>query len=427
MTTPTLPDQAAVLARFRRVRAASLRICAPLSVEDHVVQTMPDVSPAKWHLAHTTWFFEAFVLGPFQNGYRPFDARWHYLFNSYYETVGRMHPRPERGLLSRPTVAAVHAFRRHVDDAVEALCTSPLAEDDAAEVARRIELGTHHEQQHQELLLMDLKHVLGSNPLRPAYRSDLAVPEGGRVRPLGFVAHDGGLSEIGRDPAAPGFAFDNETPRHRVFVEPFGIADRLVTCGEWLEFIADDGYARPELWLADGLLAVRQEGWRAPLYWERDDGGGWLVYTLGGVRPVDPDEPVVHVSFFEADAFARWAGRRLPTEQQWEIVAGDRVGDGNFADADVLHPAPARPNAAGPAQLFGDVWEWTASPYVGYPRFRPLPGSLGEYNGKFMNGQRVLRGGCCATWRDHLRVTYRNFFYPHQRWAFAGVRLAEDA
>jgi ergothioneine biosynthesis protein EgtB len=425
MTSTTATDRSLV-ARFERVREASLWICAPLAPEDHVVQTMPDVSPAKWHLAHVTWFFEAFVLQEFLPGYRPFDERWHYLFNSYYETVGRMHPRPERGLLSRPTVAEVHAFRRHVDDAMGELLAADHDERVIAEIERRVELGLQHEQQHQELLWMDLKHVLGSNPLRPSYRPDLATPTGPGAE-LRFVERPGGILEIGRPVDGAGFGYDNETPRHRACVPPHRLANRLVTCGEWLEFMADGGYERPELWLADGLAAVRQEGWRAPLYWQPGPGGDWEVYTLAGPRGVVADEPVVHVSYFEADAFARWAGARLPTEAEWETAAADVPVEGNLAERDILHPAPADGAVGEITQLFGDVWEWTSSPYVGYPGFRPLPGSLGEYNGKFMCGQQVLRGGACVTWREHVRTTYRNFFYPHQRWAFAGLRLARDA
>ncbi len=430
-TTATDVHVRDLLESYRRVRALTERLAAPLEPEDQVVQSMDDVSPTKWHLAHTSWFFEAFLLRPFLAGYRSLDVRYDHLFNSYYETHGRMHPRPRRGLLSRPTVREVLGFRGHVDAAmVRILEAGGRDRDETAEIARRVTLGLNHEQQHQELLLMDCKHVLGSSPLRPAYRDDLATDlEGDRDSSggaPGWCRFAGGIHEIGAP--AEGFAFDNERPRHRVLVEDFELADRLVTCGEWLEFVQDGGYRRPELWMADGLARCREDRWEAPLYWQRcERTEGWSVQTLGGPRPVAADEPVVHVSWFEADAFARWAGARLPTEAEWEIaaVAAPEPRGGGFLDADRLHPSPARPRrGASPRQLFGEVWQWTASPYVGYRGFQPLEGTLGEYNGKFMNGQYVLRGGSCVTPADHLRSSYRNFFYPHQRWAFAGLRLA---
>jgi ergothioneine biosynthesis protein EgtB len=414
------PGDEALIARFRRVRAATEALAAPLEVEDTVVQTMPDVSPTKWHLAHTTWFFEAFVLRPFVPGHRPLDERYHHLFNSYYQTVGSMHPRAERGLLSRPGLAEIQGYRRQVGDALVAAVERGLGAV-RAEIVRRIELGLQHEQQHQELILMDLKHVLGTNPLRPAYRTDLRAADG-IARPARYLPFAGGLVEAGADPGS-GFCFDNETPRHRTFVPPFELADRPVSNGDWLGFVRDGGYRRPELWLADGWARVQAEGWDGPLYWQR---GAGEEFTLAGLRPLDLAAPVVHVSYFEAEAFARWAGARLPTEFEWELAAAGRPVAGNLLEADRLHPAAAAAVPDGPGQLFGEVWEWTGSAYLPYPGFRPLEGSLGEYNGKFMCGQQVLRGGSCATPGDHARATYRNFFYPHQRWAFAGLRLARD-
>lgn len=417
-------ETGALLARFEGVRRTTDRLVAPLAVEDTVVQSMPDVSPTKWHLAHTTWFFEAFVLVPHARGYRVFDDAYHHLFNSYYETAGRMHPRPERGLLSRPTLDEVRRYRLHVGEAIGDLLAAGAVEP---EVARRVELGLHHEQQHQELILMDILHVLSRNPLRPTYRADLVVDGGGAIEAeTSFTEHPGGIFACGVEPGSPGFAFDNETPRHDALVRPFALGDRLVTNGDWLRFVADGGYVRPELWLADGLAWVREHGIRGPMHWlfEGSDPAG--EFTLGGPVPLDPGRPVVHVSFYEADAFARWAGARLPTEWEWECAArGHDAQVGNFLDDDRLRPAAAR--ESGPTQqLFGDVWEWTASAYLPYPGFRPLPGTLGEYNGKFMSGQQVLRGGACVTPRGHVRATYRNFFQPDKRWMFAGLRLARD-
>ena len=403
---------------YRRVREATEALCAPLSAEDMQVQTMPDVSPSKWHLAHTTWFFETFVLKRGKPGYQPFDPRYEQLFNSYYNSVGAQHPRPRRGLLSRPALEDVRRYRRNVDEAVDAwLGDASLATDDLLAV---VEVGLHHEEQHQELIVTDIKHVLADNPMRPAYRSRAPAEDAGRPpRALGWQAMPGGIVEIGD--AGAGFAFDNERPRHRVLVEPFELADRLVSCGEYLAFIEDGGYRRPELWLSDGWEAVRSQAWQAPLYWERS-GGGWSVMTLGGLVPVQPAEPVCHVSYYEAEAYASWAKARLPSEAEWEVCAAGRRVQCNFADERVLHPLPAR--EAGMSQLFGDVWEWTGSAYLPYPGFAPWPGSLGEYNGKFMSGQMVLRGGSCATPRRHVRASYRNFFPPSARWQFSGLRLA---
>ena len=428
----------ALAADYRRTRALTLALAAPLGPEDQCVQSMPDASPTKWHLAHTTWFFETFVLaGPGFSAYRP---GWDYLFNSYYQTLGAMHPRPLRGLLSRPTVAEILAYRAWVDEQVLA-----LLERDAAspEQRARIVLGLHHEQQHQELLLTDAKHLLAQNPLSPAYRA------GGRPRPAtsptppadAWVEDPGGLIEIGRPSTNVGFGFDNEGPRHTLWLAPFALARRPVTCGQYLGFIADGGYRRTELWLAAGWDTVRREGWTAPGYWraepdgDPDDASGWREFTLDGLVPLDLDAPVVHLSFYEADAFARWAGARLPSEAEWEHLAGREPVTGNLlpVDPEGLAAAPLHSTAStadadvGPlAQAFGDVWEWTASPYLGYPGYRPPAGAVGEYNGKFMADQWVLRGGSCATPADHVRATYRNFFPSPTRWQFAGVRLAAD-
>jgi ergothioneine biosynthesis protein EgtB len=412
-----------VAAQLRRTRAATEALAAPLAAEDQVVQSMPDVSPTKWHRAHTTWFFETFVLGPHQPGYRPVDPGYDYLFNSYYEQVGPRHPRAERGLISRPTVAEVGAYRTAVDHAIGSFLDSSGRER-WDEVGPLIELGIHHEQQHQELLLMDIKHVLSCNPLRPAYEPAALTLPGEPSPPVRWLAVEGGIRTIGHD--GVGFSFDNEGPRHDVLLQPFRIADRLVTNGEWAEFMADGGYERPELWLSDGWFAVQQQGWSAPLYWERD-GDGWAEFTLHGLRPVDPAAPVVHVSYLEADAFATWAGARLPTEAEWEVAAGDDAVTAAIAHHELhLHPSGAPP-AGGLRQVGTEVWEWTASSYLPYPGFRPPPGAVGEYNGKFMCGQMVLRGGACITPPGHARTTYRNFFPPAARWAFAGIRLAADA
>jgi ergothioneine biosynthesis protein EgtB len=403
------------LDRYRAVRARTVELAAPLSVEDQLVQSMPDASPTKWHLAHTSWFFETFLLVPYVRGYHVFDERYNYLFNSYYEALGPRVGRGDRGRLSRPPLAEVHAYRRYVDDSMVHLLSGSHAE-----LARvPCELGLHHEQQHQELILTDIKHVLGTNPLQPPY-GDGDAPDGGALasgRPT--MRHfDEGLVWIGH--AGGGFGFDNELPRHQRFQRAFAIADRPVTCGEYLEFMADRGYERPELWLSDGWRQCRREGWRAPLYWEPGD-ASWFAYTLAGPRPVDPLEPVVHVSYYEADAFARWAGMRLPTEDEWERAAEGLPVEGRFSARGVLHPGPAR------VGMFGDVWQWTQSPYAPYPGYRPPEGAVGEYNGKFMCNQMVLRGGSCFTPAGHARATYRNFFPPDARWQASGIRLARDA
>jgi ergothioneine biosynthesis protein EgtB len=423
--------RAETLAAYRAVRALTEELAAPLSAEDQVVQSMPDVSPTKWHRAHTTWFFETFVLDPGLAGYESPDPAYVYLFNSYYERVGSRHPRSERGLISRPSVSEVADYRRHVDGAIEAMLTD-ASDEDFARFAGTIEVGCHHEQQHQELLLMDIKHVLSCNPLDPTYASASApnrstdadvthpVPE-----PT-FIEVAGGLVDIGH--AGPGFSFDNETPRHCVLLAPYRIADRLVTAGEWRAFIDDGGYRRADLWLSDGWATVQANGWEAPLYWQRD-GDDWSVFTLEGRRPVVDSLPVVHVSHYEADAFARWAGARLPTEFEWEHAAASidrRAHDVSPTRVPRLHPQRAQ-SSGSLTQLTTDVWQWTASAYLPYPRFVPAPGALGEYNGKFMSNQMVLRGGACVTPPGHVRSTYRNFFPPAARWAFSGVRLAADS
>lgn len=417
--------------RFLAVREQTDRLVEPLGAEDCQAQSMPDASPAKWHLGHTTWFFETFVLERFEPGFAPFDASFRVLFNSYYNGIGEQHPRPQRGLLTRPSLDVVRRWRAEVDERVARLLERRDAMVDLhSPLYALVELGVHHEQQHQELLLTDLKHLLGCQPSRPAYRARWPmVPV--QPQPLRWFPHDGGLVEIGHDPAREGaFAFDNEGPRHRVFLPPFEIASRPVTHGEWLAFIDDGGYRRPELWLSLGWDWVRAAQREAPLYWERRD-GDWWTFTLQGMVPIDPHTPVVHVSFFEADAFARWAGARLPTEAEWEHAASslppEAASSGNFADRGALHPLPP-PQAAArhPVQMFGDVWEWTASDYAPYPGFRAAPGAVGEYNGKFMCSQIVLRGGSCATPAGHVRASYRNFFPPPAQWQFSGLRLARD-
>jgi ergothioneine biosynthesis protein EgtB len=415
------------LRAYQRVRAATETICAPLQIEDYMVQSMPDVSPPKWHIAHVSWFFEAFILKPFHPAYQTLDPAYDYLFNSYYETHGTPFPRPDRGMISRPTVDDVYRYRAHIDQAMQELLNDP-PQAHVGEILRRLELGLPHEQQHQELLFMDIKHILAQNPLCPVYRDDLAPAPAHEIGELRWHTYPAGVRQIGHDDAEKGFAYDNEMGRHRQFVEAFQLADRPITNGEFLEFMLAGGYDKPDYWLSDGWATVKAEGWKAPLYWvERD--GAWHHYTLGGLMPVDSSAPVCHVSFYEADAYAQWAGARLPTEAEWETAAHDVPVQGNFVEQDHLQPVAAASAASTelPGQMFGDVWEWTGSAYRPYPGFKKLPGSLGEYNGKFMSGQMVLRGGCCATPADHIRATYRNFFPPHARWAFSGFRLAREA
>jgi ergothioneine biosynthesis protein EgtB len=407
--------------RFLSVRRDTEALAAPLSPEDQLVQSMPDASPVKWHLAHTSWFFETFVLAGLA-GEAPPRADYAHVFNSYYDGVGDRIARDRRGMLSRPSHDEVRAYRREIDERVVAWLASDRLPADRAAL---VELGLNHEEQHQELILTDVKHGLHANPLHPAYL-DEALPAAAREpAALTWSSFDEQIAWIGAD--GHGFSFDNEGPRHRVLIPAFQVASRLVTAGEYLEFMADGGYRRPELWLSDGWAAVRAGRWRAPLYWDEAD-GAWLVYTLRGVRAVDPAEPVCHVSQYEADAFARWAGARLPTEFEWELAAAHRGADGALAGSRALHPRPAPDEEGpGPVQMFGDAWEWTQSAYAGYPGFRPAAGAVGEYNGKFMSGQIVLRGGSCATPRRHLRATYRNFFPPAARWQFSGLRLTKDS
>ena len=410
--------------RYSRIREASVGICSPLEIEDYVVQSMPDASPAKWHLAHTSWFFEQFLLRPMLPGYQSFQAGFEYLFNSYYQTVGPMHLRPERGLLTRPTVKEVLAYRQHVDEHMLKLFDSRSDDDDQLEPLAA--LGMNHEQQHQELMFTDIKHLLSKNPLLPAYtRKPQSAAEVRASGPLQFLTFEGGVREIGA--TGKHFCFDNETPRHRTLVEPYALSDRLVTNGEYLEFIRDGGYRRAELWLSDGWSTVNQEGWARPLYWTPALDA---EFTLRGLQPLETAAPVCHLSYYEADAFARWANARLPTEAEWELAAESlpprgNLWSGNFSKGEPLKTLPAG-DQPGLKQMFGDVWEWTASAYAAYPGYRPVKGALGEYNGKFMCSQLVLRGGSCVTPADHVRATYRNFFYPQARWQFMGLRLARD-
>ncbi len=408
--------------RYDAVRAQTEHLCEPLETEDYVVSTMTDVSPTKWHLAHTSWFFETFVLADADPAYRSPDPRYAFLFNSYYVQAGERHCRAQRGLITRPTVEQVYAYRAHVDQGMRALMDR-LGDAPGHPVLATIELGLHHEQQHQELLLMDIKHVFWTNPLRPAYRR-LAAPSRGAATPLEWHEVAEGTYRIGFD--GEGFAFDNEGPAHRVFLEPFRLASRLTTNAEYLAFMQAGGYERSEFWLSAGWAVVGERKWNAPLYWDRDD-QGWTEFTLGGTRPLDPASPVTHLSYYEADAFARWAGRRLPSEAEWEVAAREAPVTGPFVEAERYHPASASEAGSGLQQLYGDAWQWTQSPYIGYPNYRPAGGAIGEYNGKWMADQWVLRGASCATPRSHARPTYRNFFPSDARWAFSGIRLAEGA
>jgi ergothioneine biosynthesis protein EgtB len=414
--------------RYRGVRSFTTALAAPLSEEDSVVQSMPDASPAKWHLAHTTWFFETFVLARVPVPYRVFDSRYAYLFNSYYDGVGDRHPRPERGMITRPNLAEVQRYRLHVDEAMHTLLSREELDPDLAFFTT---LGLHHEQQHQELLLTDIQHAFSRNPRHPAYRDPSRAPAAASAAPrLSWHSLGEGIHHVGHDRAKKSFAFDNEMPRHRVFVESFSLASRLVTNAEYAEFVLDGCYHKPELWLSDGWATVRARGWKAPLYWESSGGGrdSFRSFTLYGLRPIDPHAPVCHVSFYEADAYARWAGARLATEAEWEIVAERLEPTGNLIEQDRLLPVSAASQSPSdlPEQLFGDVWEWTQSPYVPYPGFVPFAGDLGEYNGKFMCNQIVLRGGSCLTSQSHVRSSYRNFFPPDARWQYTGIRLARS-
>ena len=420
----TLADMNELSGRYDAVRRASEKLCEPLVTEDYLLQSMPDASPTRWHLAHTTWFFETFLLLPYVAGYRPHNPLFAYLFNSYYNGAGPRWPRAQRGLLSRPTVAEILKYRHAVDDQVRALLKGYFCPAAQATLI----LGCHHEQQHQELMLTDLKHAWAINPVEPVYRPASAATTSLGPVPAKWLAFPEALAWMGHeDGAGRGFAFDNESPRHRTFLHPFQLTSRLVSNREFLAFIADDGYRRPEQWLSEGWNACQTKQWAAPLYWEQQD-GGWKNYTLSGWRPVALDEPVCHVSYFEADAFARWAKARLPTEAEWETAASDIPITGHFVEAGHFHPAstPGAADRGALQQLYGDVWQWTASPYVSYPGFRPAAGALGEYNGKFMCNQFVLRGASCATPHSHARRTYRNFFPADARWQFSGIRLAKE-
>ena len=420
----TSPNKA-LLDRYRTVRAQTLLLTTPLSPEDMMVQSCPEASPAKWHLAHTTWFFEVLVLAEFLPNYRAFHPDFHWLFNSYYNSLGKQPAKPLRAGFSRPSLAEVHAYRAHVDSAIARL----LDQRPDAAVIERITLGLNHEQQHQELLATDIKHALFTNPLHPAYRTTAPAADDAATdaAPLAWIDFNAGLIEIGAPPDSACFAYDNESPRHAVYLAPYSLATRPVTCAEYLAFLHDDGYSRPELWLSDGWIALRDQDWQAPLYWQCND-DGWRIYTLDGWRPIEAlaATPVCHLSFFEADAFARWAGCRLPTEFEWEHAAAQTSPTpANLLESGNLQPTRAlvHPDLH---QIFGDVWEWTASSYTGYPGYRAAPGALGEYNGKFMSSQMVLRGGSCVTPASHIRATYRNFFAPSTRWQFSGLRLTRD-
>ena len=404
-----------VAIRYLSVRHRTVALAARLRPEDTVVQSMPDASPTKWHLAHTTWFFEQFILCR-DRRYVVANPEWHYVFNSYYQSVGPMHARSRRGLLTRPTLDEVFDYRHRVDDAIMAL----IAQGNDAALAELVELGVQHEQQHQELLLTDIKHAFAQNPLEPAFAPDAPMPLSVIAPSLRYVPYEEGVVKIGHE--GDGFHFDNEGPRHRTYRQAGAIANRPVTNAEYRAFVHDGGYEEPTLWLSDGWATVQTEGWKRPLYW---DPALESEFTLAGRRPIDPHAPVTHISYFEADAFARWAGARLPTEVEWETMAEDLPIQGNLQDTDMFQPR-ASSFEAPLGQMYGDVWEWTMSPYVSYPGFRPLAGALGEYNGKFMNGQWALRGGSCATPADHIRATYRNFFPPHARWQFSGIRLGND-
>jgi ergothioneine biosynthesis protein EgtB len=421
MTPVTTRTKASPLfEEFSRVRRQTEDLCLPLTPEDMMVQSCAEASPAKWHLAHTTWFFETFLLREFLAGYREFHPDFRWLFNSYYNSVSDQPDKKLRASFSRPPVDAIFQYRQHVKEGIQRLLDSNPPE----EVTRRIVLGLHHEQQHQELLAYDIKHALWTNPLRPPYLNEPVVFDAPPLSKPDWIEYQGGVCEVGY--AGDGFAFDNESPRHPEYLRPYAMASRLVSCGEYLAFIEDGGYRRPELWLSAGWDTVKAEGWKAPLYWRQQD-GAWLVYTLYGELPLTElqQTPVCHVSYYEADAFAHWSGKRLPTEAEWEIAAQGLPATGNFLEDGTLHPvALGEGPAKGPAQMFGDVWEWTQSAYLGYPGYAAVPGALGEYNGKFMSSQMVLRGGSVVTPASHIRSTYRNFFSPATRWQFSGIRLA---
>lgn len=413
-------NDAALIKRYQTVRARSEALCAPLETEDYCIQAMENVSPPKWHLAHVTWFFEMFILVPYAKQYRMLCEKYAHLFNSYYETAGTFFPRPQRGMLSRPTVAEVYSYRRHVDTALLELLAHP-PEQHAADIRQRVQLGIEHEIQHQELLLMDTRYNFSINPLHPVYHK-VALPALNDPAPkMAWQEFTGGIVEIGHD--GDSFAYDNERPRHRTLLQDFKLGTRLVCNAEYLAFIDDGGYDRVDLWLSDAWRTLNEQRWQAPLYWFKQ-GRDWMHFDLTGAHTLHPDEPVSHLSHYEADAYARWAGKRLPTEAEWEHAAGRQAISGNFLDSGLYVPQPAQ--QTGLPQMYGDLWEWTQSAYLPYPGFKPLPGTLGEYNGKFMSAQMVLRGGSCITAQEHMRASYRNFFRAADRWMFSGLRLAED-
>lgn len=416
-----LDNRHSILKKYRKIRAFSIELCKGLKTEDYVIQSMPDISPTKWHLAHVTWFFEIFVLNESGIGHKLFNNHFPLLFNSYYVQAGERWNRPERGLLSRPTVKQVLAYRNYVDEKMEDFI---LKSNNTIfkKFKTIIEIGINHEQQHQELMLTDIKHVMSLNPMNIGLKKFKSV-NASKIKPIEWVQFDEGIRVIGF--RNKGFFYDNEKPAHKVYLQPFAIADRLITNAEYIDFIEDNGYSRAELWLSDGFAEVNKNNLKAPLYWRKID-GQWFNYTLSGLRKVNPNEPVCHVSYYEADAFARWYGGRLPTEAEWETSATGIKVNGNFVENGFFHPVPISNQKKGLKQIFGDVWEWTSSAYLPYPGYKIPIGAIGEYNGKFMSGQMVLRGGSCATSKTHIRKTYRNFFYPHQRWQFMGIRIAKD-
>jgi len=412
-----------LLNSYKKVRSFSHKLAKPLSKEDYVVQSMPDVSPTKWHLAHTSWFFEAFVLSKIINKYRSLHPQYNFLFNSYYVQVGERHSRPKRGLISRPTVDEVFEYREYVDKNMLKVFKN-TDEKKFKKFAEIIEIGIHHEQQHQELIVTDIKHVLSENPLFPIYKKSKDSKNSKNITQLHWVNFEGGIHTIGNE--GDKFGYDNEFPVHKMYIEPFLLASRLVTNGEYMEFINNGGYSKPELWLSDGWNTVSSNNWNAPLYWIKN-GNNWNQFTLGGLKKIDINQPVCHLSFYETEAFARWAGGRLPTEFEWEIASQEQKIEGNFVESGNFHPDSIKNGNGKLSQMYGDVWEWTRSPYSPYPGYNPPPGALGEYNGKFMCNQMVLRGGSCATSKSHIRNSYRNFFPPDSRWQFMGLRLAKDA
>jgi ergothioneine biosynthesis protein EgtB len=416
-----LPVREELINHYSKIRRFTETLCEPLETEDYVIQSMPDVSPTKWHIGHTSWFFEAFIISNADSNYKSIHPLYTYLFNSYYVQIGERWDRPNRGLLSRPTVKDIYEYRNFVDNNVIEFIKN-CDEKHYKEYAPIIEIGINHEQQHQELLLTDIKHVLSFNPLNPVY-SAKEIVSGDDVQKMNWKEFDGGVFEIGNDGSS--FTYDNETPRHKEFINPFSIANRLVTNNEYIEFIEDGGYKNAPLWLSDGWAAIENDDWKAPLYWEKKD-GEWWNFTLNGFRKVNPAEPVTHISYYEADAFASWKDTRLPTEAEWEVAAGALQNKGNFVETLNFHPVPLQSDHDELNQMYGDVWEWTRSSYSPYPGYKTLPGALGEYNGKFMSSQMVLRGGSCATSKTHIRNTYRNFFPPHSRWQFMGIRLAKE-